>query len=356
MKAGKSIVELATEIQRQAATKKDFLAPAKLLEMDNDGKLGGFNGATQSLNPLAHNQVSEYVGIPSKYYQRMLDSDKNLLAHNVNTWLKKDTSARMVRTLDGNVRAFLSDRYRPLENMELAESVLPVLGRLNLEILSCDITSTRLYLKAVDKSIMKDVPSGKTLGSGSTFFDTLSPGIVISNSEVGMGSLSVQCSVWTHLCTNLAVTQERAMRKYHVGSKHELTDGLYEMLSDKTKRLSDAATWAQVTDVVKGAFDRAKFDAYCMKLGTLSEQKIEADVVKAVEITAKTFQMSDTERSSVLTHLIQGGDLTRYGLFNAVTRTAEDLESYDRATEFEKFGGQIVELSQNEWKEIAQAA
>jgi hypothetical protein len=38
-------------------------------------------------------------------------------------------------------------------------------------------------------------------------------------------------------------------------------------------------------------------------------------------------------------HLIEGGDLTRYGLFNAITRTAEDLGRLrPGSTEFERIG------------------
>ncbi|MBL0089244.1 MAG: hypothetical protein IPP44_22195 [Ideonella sp.] len=36
----------------------------------------------------------------------------------------------MVRTLDGQARAFLSDRYRRLDNYDLCEHVLPMLQRL----------------------------------------------------------------------------------------------------------------------------------------------------------------------------------------------------------------------------------
>ena len=36
----------------------------------------------------------------------------------------------MVRTLDGHARAFLSDRYRRLDNYDLCEHVLPILQRL----------------------------------------------------------------------------------------------------------------------------------------------------------------------------------------------------------------------------------
>ena len=58
----------------------------------------------------------------------------------------------------------------------------------------------------------------------------------------------------------------------------------------------------------------------------------------------------------MLRHLIEGGDLTRYGLFNAITRAAADLDSYDRATEFERFGGQVVELPKRDWEEVQRLA
>src|SRR5262249_40687809 len=86
------------------------------------------------------------------------------------------------------------------------------------------------------------------------------------------------------------------------------------------------------------------------------DEGLEGDPVKVVELTAKRFGMTEDEGKSVLRYLIQGGDLSRFGLFNAVTRTAEDLESYDRATEFERFGGEIVELKRNEWAELQEAA
>ena len=41
----------------------------------------------------------------------------------------------------------------------------------------------------------------------------------------------------------------------------------------------------------------------------------------------------------MLRHLIEGGDLSAYGLVNAVTHFAQDVDDYDRATEFEALGG-----------------
>ena len=58
----------------------------------------------------------------------------------------------------------------------------------------------------------------------------------------------------------------------------------------------------------------------------------------------------------MLRYLIEGGDLSQFGLHNAVTRMSQDVEDYDRASDLERVGGKIIELSATEWKTIAEAA
>lgn len=357
MKTGKTLHELALEIERQQASKRDFVVNSKALALTADGDKLAFGQEMVGVNNLAHRQIAEYTGIPAKYYDRMKEQEPALLANNVNKWLQRDPAPRLVRTLDGKARAFLSDKYRPLENADLAEAALPALLDLQVQIVSCEITETRLYIKAVDDRIQRDIPKGAKMGDGSHhIFDTVSPGIVISNSEVGLGMLSVQTSIWTKACTNLAIFAERSIRKTHVGARHEIADGLVHLLSDQTRRLTDAALWAQVRDVVKGAFNELRFNEIADQLAGAAQDTIEGDVVKAVDFAAKKYGVNETERNSILKNLIAGGDLSRYGLSAAVTRAAEDLGDYDRATEFERVGGQIIELPKNEWKEIALAA
>ena len=361
MKTGKTLTELASEIERQQNTKKDLIASTKNVAMNEVADIEIGNGGTHTfnVNALAHDQIGTHTGIPSKYYDKMLAEEPQLLATNVNKWFAKYPAPRLIRTLDGRVRAFLSDSYRPLENADLAEAVLPILLDMKLDIMSCEITERRLYIKAVDERLKLDVPSGRKMGDGShCFFDTCSPAIIISNSEVGFGQLSVDSGVFTKVCTNMAMIADGGMKRRHVGSRNALTDGeqVRHLLSDATKRATDKAIWMQVRDVVRGAFDEAKFKATTDKMAGLAQDKIEGDVVKVVEFGSKQFGFTETEGKSVLKHLIEGGDLTRYGLFNAVTRTAQDLDSYDRATEFEAMGGKIIELPKNDWQRMAKAA
>jgi hypothetical protein len=112
-----------------------------------------------------------------------------------------------------------------------------------------------------------------------------------------------------------------------------------------------------VRDVVTAAFDRARFEALTEKVAETVEQKVPVTQVnEIVEVTAKRFQLNGTEQKGVLTHFIETGDFSRYGLFNAVTRAAEDVADYDRASELERLGGRIIELPKGEWQEILKAA
>ncbi|HXJ65420.1 MAG TPA: DUF932 domain-containing protein, partial [Actinomycetota bacterium] len=241
-----------------------------------------------------------------------------------------------------------------LDNVDLLEAVLPRIAELGVAVVSCEVTEHRLYLKVVDRRIERDMPL--PMGTGHARFDTLSPALVVSNSEVGSGALSVQSSVYTGGCTNFMVINERSVRKYHVGARADLGEEMYALLSDETRRITDEALWRQLGDVVSGAFDVAKFDAQVEKLKSATEDQIESDPVKVVELTAKKFGFTDAERGSVLTHLIRGGSLNRYGLTNAITRAAEDLPDYDRASRFEQVGGQVIELPRSEWAQLARAA
>lgn len=362
MKTGKTLTQLAAEIERRANAKKDLVVSTKNLVMGVDDKgptlQVGSADNTFAVNNVAHDQIGAHTEIPAKYYDKMLADAPDLLATNVNRWFAKFPTARMVRTLDGTTRAFLSDKYRPLENEDLAEAVLPVLMDLGLDVMSSEITDKRLYIKCVDKNISRELAkTGARFGDGGhTIVRVASPAITISNSEVGSGALSVLGGVYDGFCSNLATFGERSMRKYHVGGKHELVgEEMFSLLSDETRRKTDAAVWAQVRDVVKAAFDRARFDALVDKIEGAQADKIDGDVVKVVSLANKRLGLNETEGKSILKHLIEGGDLSRFGLYNAVTRAAQDVDSYDRASDMERLGAQVIELPKTEWREMAMA-
>ena len=121
------------------------------------------------ITDIAHRQIADRLNIPYKYYERKRLDYPALLDKNVNGWLLKHPERRMLRTLDGKLRAFLSDRYRRLDNLELVDHVLPVIAEMKgCEIISCDITETHLYLKVINKTMKAEIVPGDVVQAGLT--------------------------------------------------------------------------------------------------------------------------------------------------------------------------------------------
>ena len=259
----------------------------------------------------------------------------------------------MLRTLDGAVRAFLDARYRVLENEDVLDAVLPVLAEHKLIVLSCALTEKCLYLKAVDRSIERDVPTGRTLGDDTNgFFDTISPGIVISYHEPDAGPLSVETCVWTKACTNLAV-MGTTIRTHHLAGHRELSGEDWVLAARETRELTAAAIRGPIRDLVVSAIDEAKFRAVEKMLMLAAMSPMESsDVVEVVERVGERFGLDESEMRSVLQHFTRGRDFSRYGLQAAITRASADVEDYERATELERLGGRVILLPPAEWNGI----
>lgn len=364
MKSGRTINELAAEITRQQESKKDYIAhhenltmelqpveaqtghtkqPIPILNMAN-----GNGGYRFKMTDLFHEQVSSKLGIPKTYYERMRNEAPALLVGNANHWLKESRDRAMVRTLDGKARAFLSEKYRPLDNHDLAEAVLPALLESDCGVESSELTERRLYIKAVTKRIELEVKKG----------DVVQAGIVISNSEVGLGAVKVEPLVFRLICLNGAIINDMGVRKYHVGkagSEFGL-DGADEFYRDETRLADDRAFWMKVVDVTRATLSEVKFRAIVARWQEATEQKIDGNPVKVVEEVSKRYNLREAEGTGILQHLIQGSDLSAYGLMNAITRTSQDVPDYDRATDLERLGPRILELPRQAWSELASVA
>ncbi len=354
MKSGRSLVNLAQELERQLATKQDLVVPTSLLRChtDEDGSckmiIDAKDGVGEyGITNLARRQLAEKLKIPFTYFERMRTEQPTLLDRNVNTWLQTDHDRRMIRTLDGQVRAVLSDRYRRLDNYDLAENVLPILQRLpDARFESVELTDTKMYLKVVTPRVEYEIAPG----------DVVQAGIAIANSEVGHGTLSVQPLVYRLVCRNGLIASDRALRKTHVGRILQQEEDAITVFRDDTLAADDKAFFLKVRDVVEAAVSETTFRQVAQKMQKTLDIKLTGDPVKAVEVLANRYTLNESERAGVLRHLIVEGDLSAYGLVNAVTHYSDDVEDYDRATEFEALGGKLIELSSSEWEEVAEAA
>lgn len=349
MKQGKTLAQLASQIKQTRDSRKDFLASTTQMRYLPDHDVGCValkvgNRQYQSA-PTRHclRQIAARSGIPTQYADKMTGENCPLLAENINWWWKHQPEKRMLRTLQNGshiARAFLSERYRPLENADLAAIVLPKLAELRCEILSCEITETRLYIQAATPKV-----EAKLVG------DIVRAGICVSNSEVGQGALMLEPLLYYLRCLN-GMVMPRVMRRHHIG-RH--SDPLFELdeaaeyYTDTTREADDKAFWMKVRDVTEGLFDKGRFTSMVEKFESATAQKL-GPVTGAVEEVGNRFKFNETESNAVLNHLIEGGDTSLFGLINAVTRTASDVESYDRSVELQRIGGEILELPAAFWQ------
>lgn len=341
MKQGiKTIQNLYQKLERQREVRKDLIADTRSLNVSSTDGMSILNITTSEeilafkVSDIAHRQIADRLNIPSKYYERMRSEYPALLDKNINGWLMKNQEKRMLRTLDGKLRAFLSDRYRRLDNLELVDHVLPVIAQMRgCEVVSCDVTETHLYLKIINKTMKAEVVPG----------DVVQAGFVISNSEIGLGALKVEPLVYRLVCKNGLISKDYAHKKYHTGRQVEDTDNAYELYSDATLAADDKAYFMKVQDIVSAAVDESKFTLTVNKMRTAMNMKTGENPVETVEVLGNRYILNKNERASILRHFIMGNDFSQYGLVNAVTRSSQDVADYNRATELERLGGVLLE-------------
>lgn len=356
MLKGLSLQQLAAKIEANAELKRDYIVPTEQTEMfvqadPAEGKKPARNTVlfqipdhgSFPLLPFAHDQIGGRAGIPAKYYDKCLHEAPDLLCANVNAWHRINPAKRMVRTLGGDMRAFLSNQYNRIENEEIAKVAFPVLAELpGVQIVSSEVTDKRLYIHFVVPTIEGKVKKG----------DIVQAGGIIQNSEVGAGAVSVSGLLWRLICLNGMKTTD-TFRKNHVGRKVEDSE---ELWADDTRQADDRAILLKVRDMVRAVVDETRFKVQLAKMQNLTEGVITGDPVRVVEVLAQRVGTSEAEQSGILRSLIEGKDLSAWGLLNSVTSLAHSAKSYDRAVELEAAGGQLLDLSNTEWKRMLEAA
>jgi len=357
MQKGLRLDELAKEIMDMEANKKDMIAPTEklrtvvaVLEDKPTVKLMVDEGEEENSYPIlqnGHDQIADRMQIPRKYYRKMQENSPALLTTNINHWFKKEPKKQMVRTMKGEVRAFLSDKYRPYDNFLVAEAVLPVLKEQNLKIISCQLTETNMYIKVVNEELIGEVKAG----------DIVQRGTVIRNSETGHGAASFEDFMYSCWCDNGGITGV-SMRKNHVGraigTGNEVEGDFYQ----RDTIIADAnAFQLKLRDMVKNAFNKERWELELEQYRIAAERKVTKAPIDLAKDVTKRYSLTEGEQGSFLSTLLKDQEfrgLTQWGVGNAVTAIAnEETVPYDRVVQLERIGGNIFGLSGKEFNTLA---
>jgi len=342
----KNLSELVAELDRQKQNRYDIVVPGNALIVGYDQASRKIYMDVPQVDPgiskkhgitnYAHQQIAEKTGIPQRYYDRMRNEEKfGLLADNVNTWLP-EKEKRLVRVLDDNVRAILSDRYRIIDNHDILWESLQEFKRIQAKGIQVDVkesslTETHLYLKATSPSLTGEVFHYK----GRT--EPVTGGIIISNSEVGCGAFRVEPFVNVLVCSN-GLIREQSFSKVHLGKERGI--GLIDW-SDETLEYQDMTLWSEIRDLIQNTFKPEVFQEWLDKInGKASVEVMKPEI--AVNNIIKRYSLSQELKSELVNQFMRESP-TVWGLSMAVTQVAQKQTSYDKQIDMERIGAEILE-------------
>jgi len=347
-----SLKEVLEEVQQLDSRKQDLVAPRGSIEVINAAPAGvafGIGGNTYHPTKTGLVQIAELSGIPKNF---LLETERkypglarDVIAtwfgdnENVNRKRKHPVNACRMKHLFrcykpqddayGVLRAVRSDRYRILDNSDIAAAVLKAVSPQKGDVeVKGSITDDRLFLTLTNWALTRPTKVGEEVAFR----------VRISNSETGYASLSVVPQVVVLSCLNGA-TVGRDLTQMHLGQRltHE------RLLSRETLSLKNAAFFAEVKDVIGACFSPEHCHLIVDALNKAATQTL-PDSVQAVENTCKVFSLGEETKKSIFAEFLSNQEPTRFGLAQAITQTAHQYEvgEYEKAAFLEDAGGQLL--------------
>ena len=163
-------------------------------------------GEPHQIRPVAQRSISNRLGIPYPYLRRC---PPDVQALNLNHWVKQERNDQLLFRFDGqDVRAVFTTKYIPVDNFEVCER-LDSLGYGPGTEVQCHLDAEFMSLSIPDGAKAFDING-----------DKFKPGISISNSEVGLASLSIAAYILRLACTNGLIAKSDVSASYrHVSTK-----------------------------------------------------------------------------------------------------------------------------------------
>lgn len=303
-----NLLETATNIQERC---RDFKVAVNDLRMTNDLKLR-FGDQEMPLSQLATGHLCGKLNIPSRYFNRLVESgNKFLAADNVNCWLDGDKRTFFLREYNDQIRGVLSGSYSVYDAPEILTTVKEVFDQENFILKGSFINEERLHLRLIENQMLNI--DGEDLYAG----------ITLDSSDVGRSGLNVRFFIWKRVCTNglvIAKSNGRLFKQKHVGITHDdFATGLEEGL---------------------GKFYEIK-EAITKSIKETSEIPMNKDIEELVEEIKEKTNLSDKAAEKVVELMEVKYAPTRWGLINGITEVAQDF-TLETRIQLEEIAGSML--------------
>jgi hypothetical protein len=257
------------------------------------------------LRPIAQQSIAYRLGIPINYLRKCTPSIQQL---NLNYWIRHEKNDELFFRFDGDeVRAVFTPRYISTDNLEVLDRLMGLGFKPDTKVQSSLDNEFMLV------SIPDDRETFKING------DRMTPGISVSNSEVGLAALSISSFVLRLVCTNGMISKTAVSASYrHVSSK--LPSSLSGVLEQVKSGIEDQREQFRIS----------------------LESKVE-NPEATIESFNRQFELRKEEKEAVEWALAQEYGFTMFAVINSYTKAAQyELLSAESRYRLQKVGGMVL--------------
>lgn len=257
-----------------------------------------------------------------------------LLAHNLNELYRKgpgNGKRYLMRSVDAQVRGWLSDRYRRLDCRPLLkafhECALVQAGAVPMRGYAL---ATKVAIRVVLPTVFEPIPN-----------QPMMYGLEWHNSDFGHGTHSMRAFIHQPWCTNEA-TRDDVLREVHRGGRLN-EDFAY---SQKTYKLDQKASESALRDTIAGLLSPKNVDETMAIVKQAHDDKVDPKQIPQmlkqlrkgeIESVKEAFTSADIENLSP--------GQNKWRLSNAISFVATQTEDKYRALELERMSGRVAGLA-----------
>ncbi len=291
-------------------------------------------------SPVHHHaftQILSNAEMPRKYADDLMaqangsDWGNQLVAYNLNEIFRhRNLQRNLIREADGQVKGFLSDKFKRIDSRQLLDAFATMAKEVNLVPIEGYAQETRVKVRTILPYIFEPIDN-----------EVMTVGLEWGNSDFGHGGHYIKLLVNRLVCTNYA-TMEEVLRQVHLGKR--LNDDI--TYSEETYRADTKANVLALRDVVRNVIGPEKVNALMSHIKACADQTVGKDIL-AVLKKHKELGKEDVERivaayeSPDVVNLPPGENLWR--LSNAVSWVAQSKDmGEDKKLELQEVAGKLI--------------
>lgn len=293
----------------------------------------------------AWQQICGKTGFPKQYAEKLRESDwgRELVSLNLNTIFANQEKRRyLIRSVDGQARGFLSDRYRRLDMRPIMDNIFAEAQEVGAVVIQAKASDVKGEVKFAYPAILEPVKDEPIL-----FW------VSARASDFGDSKVEINIGITRAWCTNFATT-DSLFSQVHLGK--QLPDNIE--FSEETYKKDTAFVVSATRDTFKHGFSEKTIALLCEKIKKAAEEPAPKDIGQALrraglskgeqEACETLYAMPDIE-------VLPKGD-TMWRFSNAVSFLAQSTKSVDRQLELEEIAGDLLKAHQKKAQQIAVAA